>query len=191
MPTQRQRVRSAWRFTAALIMRNTPTARTEGPEGAVIAPDAGGRHPVHVEGEEISQDPGSLERLFRAARSPHIRERHAGGQSPSWFPASQQVQHAAGRVRRHPEAVAWLVRALKDEQRKWFAAEVIAALGTPEPFLEEMLTAAIDEPNPSFNRRFRDRRSGSGRTGCVTRRFSCERSCGRGRWMLAAACCCG
>ncbi len=75
---------------------------------------------MHVEGEEISQDPGSLERLFRAARSPHIRERHAGGQSPSWFPASQQVQHAAGRVRRHPEAVAWLVRALKDEQRKWF-----------------------------------------------------------------------
>jgi len=109
---------------------------------------------VHVEGEETSQDPESLERLFRAARSPHIRERHAWGQSPCWLPASQQVQHAAGRVRRHHEAVAWLVRALKDEQRKWFAAEVIAALGTPGSFLEEMLTAAIDEPNPSFNRRF-------------------------------------
>jgi hypothetical protein len=107
-----------------------------------------------VEGEEASQDLESLERLFMAARSPHVRERHAEGQSPNWLPAAQQVQHAAHRVRRHPEAAAWLIRALKDQQRKWFAAQVTAALGTPEPFLEEMLRAAIDEPNPSFNRRF-------------------------------------
>lgn len=47
-----------------------------------------------------------------------------------------------------------MVRALEDDQRKWFAVEVIAALGVPEQLLDRVLAAAIAEPDPSFNRRF-------------------------------------
>ena len=97
-----------------------------------------GVHPTHCGRRRGIRCGGVDGAIVQGGRSPHVRERHAEGQSPGgWRPASQQVQHAAGRVRRDPAAQAWLNRALRDEQRKWFAADVIAVLGTPEPFREE------------------------------------------------------
>ncbi len=51
--------------------------------------------------------------------------------------------------------VVWLVSAIGDPGRKWFAAFALGRSGAvPEPLWEPLLDAAVDEPDPSFNRAF-------------------------------------
>jgi hypothetical protein len=53
------------------------------------------------------------------------------------------------------EHISWLISALTDPDRKWFAAFAInRALSMPEELLMPMLQAAVNEHDPSFNRAF-------------------------------------
>jgi|ERR1700677_608895 len=53
------------------------------------------------------------------------------------------------------EDIRWLVKALKDDRRKWFVAHVMkSALPLSGVFFIPLLDAGIDETNPSFNKLF-------------------------------------
>ncbi len=51
--------------------------------------------------------------------------------------------------------VVWLASAIEDPGRKWFAAFALGRTrAVPEALWEPLLDAAVDEPDPSFNRAF-------------------------------------
>lgn len=53
------------------------------------------------------------------------------------------------------EDVVWLASAIEDPGRRWFAAFALGrSEAVPETLWEPLLDAAIDEPDPSFNRAF-------------------------------------
>jgi len=71
---------------------------------------------------------------------------------PSFEPTPAAVERLQQASRNDLE---WLLRALPDEQRKWFVADVARrAEFLPNEICEPMLDAAIDELDPSLNRRF-------------------------------------
>lgn len=63
----------------------------------------------------------------------------------------RQARALLARSRRDEDA--WVHAALRDPERKWFVAQVMAA-NVPRRFFTPMLYAAVDERNPSANRRF-------------------------------------
>jgi len=79
-----------------------------------------------------------------------------------WSVASQALDEPAERaaLRAARRCVAshgtagweWLEAALKDVQRRWFAAEIMGGLALPPRLFEPLLAAAILERNPSANR---------------------------------------
>jgi hypothetical protein len=52
------------------------------------------------------------------------------------------------------EDVQWLVTALREDNRKWFVADAASAAVIPSALFTSMLDAAVEELDPSFDRRF-------------------------------------
>lgn len=71
---------------------------------------------------------------------------------PAFEPAPAAVERLQRASRNDLD---WLLKALADERRKWFVADVARrADPLPDEICEPMLDAAVDELDPSFNRRF-------------------------------------
>ncbi|WP_027710161.1 hypothetical protein [Zooshikella ganghwensis] len=55
----------------------------------------------------------------------------------------------------NPEALSWFIAALKDPQKKWFVAKVMEkVMPVPISLLDDLVLAALLEPNPSNNKLF-------------------------------------
>ena len=71
---------------------------------------------------------------------------------PSFEPTPAAVERLQGASRNDLD---WLLKALADERRKWFVADVARrAELLPDEICEPMLDAAVDELDGSFSRRF-------------------------------------
>lgn len=55
----------------------------------------------------------------------------------------------------YPEKLAWFIAALQDENKKWFVAKIMEKVNpVPNALLEDLVLAAMLEPNPSLNKLF-------------------------------------
>jgi hypothetical protein len=86
--------------------------------------------------ERCPERTGEIERFFK----PYIK------------PVPQAVERFEAAT---GDDVQWLTAALRDDARKWFVADAAAAAaGIPEDLCTPMLDAAVEELDPSFDRRF-------------------------------------
>ncbi len=90
----------------------------------------------------------------------HYREYVAASSLPNRQEANRRIvqivrQARSLLARKHRDHDAWIHAALRDPERKWFVAQVMAT-NVPRRFLTAMIQAAMNERNPSFNRRFVD-----------------------------------
>ncbi|MFT4926863.1 MAG: hypothetical protein ACI8WB_002962 [Phenylobacterium sp.] len=55
----------------------------------------------------------------------------------------------------NPESLVWFTMALIDDDKKWFAAKVLAKINpVPKSLLDDLVLTALKERDPSFNRWF-------------------------------------
>ncbi|MFL7024458.1 hypothetical protein [Enterovibrio norvegicus] len=54
-----------------------------------------------------------------------------------------------------PEKLAWFTAALKNPEQKWFVARLMAKINpVPKSLLDDLVLAAMTEPNPSANKHY-------------------------------------